>query len=92
MSLVFEWDARKASRNERKHGVTFEEAATAFADPSSLTIPDPDHSAAEDRFILLGTSARDRLLVVVHVERGDRIRLVSARRATRAERRNYEEG
>ena len=92
MALVFEWDGGKASRNARKHGVTFEEAATAFADPASLTIPDPDHSAAEDRFILLGASVRDRLLVVVHVERGDRIRLISARRATRAERRQYEEG
>jgi uncharacterized protein len=72
--------------------VSFEEAATAFGDPLSLTIPDPEHSQAEDRFVLLGQSARQRLLVVVHVERAaDEYRIISARTATRTERRQYEE-
>ncbi|MDX2206489.1 MAG: BrnT family toxin [Gemmatimonadales bacterium] len=75
----------------RKHGVTFEEAVSAFADPHSITIPDPDHSIDEDRFILIGRSAMERMLVVVHLERGDRIRLISARLAARRERRTYEE-
>jgi uncharacterized protein len=87
----FEWDPEKAGANERKHGVSFGEAATAFGDPLSLTIADPDHSDREDRFVLLGESFRGRLLVVVHTEREDRIRLISARLATRRERRAYEE-
>ena len=92
MSLRFEWDPDKAAVNWDKHGVTFEEAATAFADSLSLTIPDPDHSAPKElRFVVLGLSFRDRLLVVVHVEQGDNIRIISARPATRAERRTYEE-
>ena len=91
MSLEFEWDARKDAANRRKHGVSFEEAATAFADPRSLTVPDPDHSVEEDRFVLLGLSYRGRLLVVVHVERGDNLRIISARKATRTERRQYGE-
>ncbi|MDZ4258617.1 MAG: BrnT family toxin [Gemmatimonadales bacterium] len=91
MDLEFEWDPRKAAANLRKHGVTFEEAVSAFADPHSITIPDPDHSIDEDRFILIGRSAMERLLVVVHLERGDRIRLISARLAARRERRTYEE-
>lgn len=66
MSLEFEWDARKDASNRRKHGVSFAEAATAFGDPRSLTVPDPDHSHEEDRFVLLGLSYRGRLLVVVH--------------------------
>ena len=89
--MQFEWDPEKAAENERKHGVSFDEAATAFGDPLSLTIPDPDHSEQEDRFILLGESFRARLIVVVHTDRGDRIRLISARLATRNERRSYEE-
>jgi uncharacterized DUF497 family protein len=93
MALRFTWDPRKAAANKRKHGIDFAEAATAFADPLSLTIPDPDHSEAEDRFLLVGRSVRERLLVVVHVERAaDEIRLISARRATRRERAQYEEG
>jgi uncharacterized protein len=92
MALRFTWDQRKAAANRRKHGVSFEEAATAFGDPLSLTIPDPEHSQAEHRFIPLGRSARQRLLVVVHVERGaDEYRIISARTATRIERRQYEE-
>jgi uncharacterized DUF497 family protein len=92
MSLQFSWNPRKAEANRRKHGVTFEEAATAFGDPLSITIPDPDHSVGENRFILIGQSNRPRLLVVVHLELAeDSIRLISARPATRRERRAYEE-
>lgn len=91
MSLVFQWDKDKANSNARKHGVSFLEAAWAFADPFSLTIPDPDHSIGEERFILLGETPGGRLLVVVHTETDDTIRIVSARPATRAERRHYEE-
>jgi uncharacterized DUF497 family protein len=90
MSLAFEWDAEKALANERKHGVSFDEAATAFGDPLSVTIPDPDHSDDEGRYILMGSTYLGRILVVVHTERGDNIRIVSARRATRTERRSYE--
>lgn len=89
--MHFEWDPGKAADNERKHGVSLDEAATAFGDPLSLTIPDPDHSEQEDRFILLGETFRGRLVVVVHTDREDRIRLISARLATRSERRTYEE-
>lgn len=88
----FEWDSEKAERNKQKHGVTFEEAATVFLDRLSLTIPDPIHSTDEERFVILGESNRARLLVVAHVERGENIRIISARVATKRERRNYEEG
>jgi uncharacterized DUF497 family protein len=92
MALRFTWDPRKAAANKRKHGIDFAEAATAFGDPLSLTIPDPDHSEAEDRFLLVGRSVLERLLVVVHVERAtDDIRIISARRASRRERVQYEE-
>jgi hypothetical protein len=89
--LRFWWDTRKAAANVRKHGVSFKEAATAFGDPLSVTIPDPDHSLAEERFILIGRTRGSRLVVVAHQERGDDIRLISARRATRRERLTYEE-
>ena len=91
MALRFDWDARKATANERKHGVGFPEATTVFDDPLSVTIPDPAHSEGEQRFLLLGTSRQERLLVVAHSESGDSIRIISARRATRHERRAYEE-
>jgi uncharacterized protein len=91
MDLRFTWDAKKAAANLRKHGVGFPEAATAFADPISITIPDPDHSVGEARFVLTGQSDRRRLVVVAHVERGDLIRIISARPATRHERKTYEE-
>lgn len=92
MELRFEWDASKARDNISKHeGVIFEEAATVFEDPFSLTIPDPQHSEHEDRFVLLGLSERQRLLVVVHTERSDTIRIISARLATRYERSKYEQ-
>lgn len=92
MSLTFAWDRRKASSNLTKHGVSFEEAVTAFEDPLSLTIPDPGHSEAESRYVLLGATHQNRLVAVVHTESGDIIRIVSARMATRRERRDYEEG
>ena len=90
MPLSFEWDEKKARANAAKHGVAFEEAATVFADTRSLTIPDPAHSQVEDRFIILGVSEAGKLLVVVHTERGDHLRIISARRASRRERKDYE--
>ena len=93
MALRFTWDPKKAAANVRLHGVTFPEASTAFGDPLSITVPDPDHSEDEERFILTGLSRSQQLLVVVHVERrGTEIRLISARRASRPERTAYEEG
>jgi uncharacterized DUF497 family protein len=92
MGLEFEWDQAKAKKNLKKHGVSFEEASTVFGDPLALTIPDPLHSEDEDRFVTLGNSERGRLLVVVGTDREDRIRIISARVATRRERKDYEEG
>jgi len=88
--LIFEWDEKKANRNVNKHGVSFEEAATVFADPLSITIFDPLHSKEEDRFVTLGMSNKNRLLVVVHTDRDDKIRIISARKATKKERKQYE--
>jgi len=90
MALVFKWDENKAKVNLQKHGVSFEEAATVFGDPLSLTIGDPIHSTEEERFVILGYSYRNRMLVITHTERGDTIRIISARRATRQERKTYE--
>ena len=93
MEPDIEWDPRKAAANRRKHRVSFEDAVTAFADPFSLTVPDPDHSnVGEARYILVGQSERGRLLAVSHAERGTTIRIISARPATRREREQYEEG
>jgi hypothetical protein len=89
--IAFEWDRRKDSANQRKHGVGFAEASTVFDDPLSITIPDPDHTLDEERFVIIGISSKKNLLVVVHTVRGERIRLISARLATKHERRNYEE-
>ena len=89
--LEFEWDPSKAATNLADHEVSFDEAVTDFEDPLSLTIEDPDHSEHEERLILLGRSRNNRLLVVVHTEREGRIRLISARPATRRERRDYEQ-
>ena len=91
MPLTFEWDSRKASANLSKHGVKFETAATVFGDLSSLTIPDPDHSVTERRFITMGRAFDGKLLVVVHTDRGDNIRIISARGASRRERKLFEE-
>ena len=88
--MRFEWDPEKARRNVAKHGIAFEEAATAFGDPLSLTILDPDHSEEEDRFILLGQTYTGRLVVIMHTDRGENIRIISARLATRRERKAYE--
>ena len=92
MGLPTQWDKRKARQNLRKHGVSFEEAATVFGDTLSVTIADPLHSSDEERWVIVGESSRRRLLVVVHVERGDVVRIISARLATRRERENYEKG
>lgn len=89
--MNFEWDSNKAAANLEKHGVSFEEASTAFGDPLSLTVDDPGHSGDEQRFVLLGLSFRGRLLVVAHTDRGDVVRIISARLATRRERRDYEQ-
>lgn len=87
---IVEWDPDKARSNRHKHGVSFEEAKSVFADPLSITVSDAGHSDEECRFIDIGVSARSRLLVVVYTERENVIRLVSAREATRVERRVYE--
>jgi len=89
--MEFEWDPRKAEYNLKKHGVSFTEAGTIFGDELAITVPDPDHSDNEDRFITIGWSNRQRLLMVSHTERGDKIRIISARELTKAERKAYEE-
>ena len=91
MGYIFEWDPAKADANAQKHDVTFDEASTVFGDPLNLLMSDPDHSLDEERYLLLGMSNRRRLLVVAFAERSPRTRLISARRATRQERRQYEE-
>ena len=91
MSLDFEWDPSKSLQNIKKHGVSFREGVTAFADKLSYTIADPEHSKGEYRFLLLGLGSSGNLLVVSHTERGDRIRIISVRRATRRERNQYEQ-
>jgi len=90
MALFFEWNESKASSNFRKHSVSFEEATTVFGDTLSVTISDPLHSSEEDRFIIIGHSYKNRLVVVVHADRGDKIRIISARLATKSERNFYE--
>jgi hypothetical protein len=90
--VTFEWDARKAAANLKKHGVAFPDAATVFLDPLALTFPDPDHSLSERREITVGHTMKGELLFVAHCERGARMRIISARRATRSECEQYEEG
>jgi len=92
MRFTFEWDAAKAELNLGNHGVSFEEAVTVFGDPLSITIDDPDHSGEEQRYIDMGRSSRGRFLVVVYTQRRNRIRIISCRKATRRERKVYEEG
>jgi hypothetical protein len=89
--VELEWDADKARANAAKHGVTFEEAATVFSDPLELTILDPSHSVEEDRYVSVGTSAAGRLVLIGYTERGSKIRVISARRATMREQHDYEE-
>ena len=91
MESQFEWDPRKASRNRSKHGVSFEEAASVFGDPLGRIVDDPRHSRTEQRYVLLGLSELNRLLAVMFTERGEAVRLISARKATRQEQRNYEQ-
>ena len=90
--MEFEWDPRKAGANAQKHGGTFKEAATVFADPLAITFEDPDHSKDENRYITFGLSIQKRLLVVSHTERTDRTRIISARPMDRKERIIYEQG
>ena len=91
MAYVFEWDPVKAEVNARKHGITFDEATTTFGDPLAMLMLDPDHSLGETRYLLLGMSSQQRLIVVAFADRAPRTRLISARRATRPERKRYEE-
>ncbi len=88
--MLFKWNLKKAKTNLEKHGVSFEEASTAFKDPLSLTIDDPLHSSGEERLVLIGMSYNNRMLVVVHTERGDNIRIISARKTSKKERNYYE--
>jgi hypothetical protein len=88
--VEFEWDADKAALNVRKHNVAFSKAATVFGDALSVTVGDPDHSAAQRRFITIGCSQRGRPLMVAHTQRGERVRIISARTLTRGERKAYE--
>ena len=88
--MEFEWDARKAAENLRKHRVSFNEAATVFGDFLSNTAADPAHSAGEHRYITVGLSSAGRLLMVAHAERGERVRIISARTLTGREKRTYE--
>jgi hypothetical protein len=91
MTMDFAWDENKAEANLKKHGVSFDEAATVFLDPLALSGPDPDHSNGEDRYITFGVSRLGRLLSVCHTHRPGAIRIITARQATRSERQLYEE-
>lgn len=90
--MEFEWNPDKAKLNLEKHGISFQEATTVFNDPLSVTFPDPDHSIGENRYVIIGVSKFGQLLVVSHTDRGEKVRIISARKATRQERRFYEEG
>ncbi|NJL63263.1 MAG: BrnT family toxin [Methylacidiphilales bacterium] len=90
--MEFEWNPDKAESNYKKHGVSFEEAATVFNDSLSVTFPDPDHSIGESRYVIMGISGFGQLLIVAHTDRDETIRIISARIATRSERRFYEQG
>ncbi len=89
--LLFEWDPNKNRKNIKIHGISFDEASTVFRDTLSLTISDPLHSDEEERQILIGNTSKNRLLVIIHTERGDKIRIISARKAAKKERKQYEE-
>lgn len=90
--MEFEWNPDKAAVNLKKHGISFEEAATVFNDPLSVTFPDPDHSFGESRYVIIGLSRFGQLLVVAHTDRREKVRIISTRKATRQEKRFYEEG
>jgi uncharacterized DUF497 family protein len=91
-SVIYEWHPGKARANLRKHSVSFEEAVTVFLDPLAITFPDPDHPGEEEREITIGLTTKHRAVFVLHCPRGDRTRIIGARKATRKERRQYEEG
>jgi uncharacterized DUF497 family protein len=91
MDCIFEWDDAKADRNARNHGVSFDEAQTVFLDYLSIMKPDVEHSDTEERLLIIGASHKNRVIVVSYIERGDHIRLISARKATRHERKQYED-
>jgi len=91
LALIFEWDDKKAESNFKKHNISFEEASTAFGDDLSITIEDPQHSQDENRYILIGQSINLKTLVVVHLEKVNSVRIISARKATKKERKFYEE-
>jgi uncharacterized DUF497 family protein len=90
--MQFEWNPDKANSNLKKHGVSFNEASIVFNDPLSMTFPDPDHSYSEERYVIIGLSSANRILIVPHTDQGDRVRIISAREATRNEWRFYEDG
>jgi uncharacterized protein len=90
--MNFEWDPEKDAANQQKHGISFQEASTVFGDPLAWTIADPDHSTEEQRFLTIGYSSRQQLIIVAHTDREERIRIISARSATASERRTYELG
>ena len=92
MAMKFKWDSQKADSNLKKHGVSFQEAASVLGDALSITYYDPDHSVREHRFITVGMSRSGRVLMVAHTDRGDNVQIISARKTTRKERRYYEEG
>ena len=91
MSVIFEWDDKKAAKNIQNHKVTFEEASTVFGDPFSIPIYDPLYSKKEDRFVTIDNSYLQNILIVIHCDRGDNIRIISARKANIYERKQYEE-
>ena len=90
--MVYEWHAAKGKANLQKHGVSFDEAATVFLNPLALTFPDPFHTGGEEREITIGYTAGHQVVFVAHCQRGNRVRIISARKATRGERRQYEAG
>ena len=91
MALTFEWDEDKSKENLLKHGVSFDEAKTVFNDPFGMTVADPDHSSHEDRYIDMGMSSRDRVLMVWYTDRGSNIRIIGSRKVAPSQRRQYEE-
>ena len=90
--MKIEWDTEKAKSNLKKHGISFEEAATALSDPMAATGADPDHSRTEERYVTFGVSEKGRLVVVSHTEKHETIRIISARKASKGEKELYEEG
>jgi hypothetical protein len=90
--VKFQWDPKKAADNLKKHGISFDDASTVFGDPLAATIPDPEHSADEVRFVTMGQSAKQQIVVVVHADREEQVRIISARRATAGEKKKYAEG